>query len=91
MKFSNPSNPMNFKDNFKDNWNCAENLESPIIFKEIFERNEIDIEFEKKLEEYINFILDMRERKALDTLRNMKYTILKDRIPSILENLADNN
>ncbi len=62
-----------------------------MIFREIFERNEIDIEFEKKLEEYINFILDMRERKALDTLQNMKYTILKDRIPSILENLADNN
>lgn len=77
--------------NFKDNWNCAEKSESQIIFKEIFEHNEIDIEFEKKLEEYINFILDMRERKALDTLRNMKYTILKDRIPSILENLADNN
>lgn len=91
MKFSNPLNPMNFKDNFKYDWEYAEKSEPQMIFKEIFERNEIDIEFEKKLEEYINFILDMRERKALDTLRNMKYTILKDRIPSILENLADNN
>lgn len=91
MKFSNPLNPMIFKDNFKDNWNCAEKSESPIIFKEIFERNEIDIEFEKKLKEYINFIVDMREREALDILQNMKYTILKDRIPFILENLADNN
>ena len=83
---------MNFKDNFKYDLEYAEKSEQhPMIFKEIFERSEIDIEFEKKLEEYINFILDMRERKALDTLRNMKYTILKDRIPSILENLADNN
>ena len=77
--------------NFKDNLDYAEESEPPMIFKEMFEHNEIDIEFEKKLKEYINFIVDMREREALDILRNMKYTILKDRIPFILENLADDN
>lgn len=69
------------------------NLLNPMSFKDIFEpkENEIDIIFEKKLKEYIDFIHEMREKKALDKLQNMKYTILKERLPSILENLANNN